>query len=381
MAGKSDLIKKIAGKIPYKVAAKDGELALKSKVAKASGDFRNFDTIEMMDPEMVPHLEKLGANNPFYIQHLEADKGYGKKALDTIEASAKKRGADAAYLNASPVGGTRGLSQEDAAAKVRKFYEKNGYQAATDRPATNTMMYKKLAARGAVIGGGGADLTGPQSSDGDDDFKVSAADWNQSVLAQPDESWGVADYVNYVLGHNKNLPDDINQQGVREKAEELGTAGFSGAINKVGKGVTKAAGNVGTADVVRGGLKSMLSPREAANAKMAAEMQQAAAARVAKEAEKQALREQVRQQAKREGLVNPMDISRRMNELSAQRLEATKAAIPEVQQGLAATASQEARQSVLNDIKALTDKKQADVVEQQNLKQLVQAQLKPGSGL
>lgn len=143
-----------AKKIAYKVAHKDGELALKSKVAKAGADFRDMDTVELMDPEMVPHLDKIGAENPVYIPYLEADKGYGSKALKVLEQSAKKRGADAAYLNASPMNGTRGLSQEEAASKLKEFYAKNGYQVAEDQ-GTNAMMYKKLAAAG-LIGAAGS---------------------------------------------------------------------------------------------------------------------------------------------------------------------------------------------------------------------------------
>lgn len=145
------LTEKMLKKVPYKVAAKDGELALKSPVAKAAADFRSLDTIEMMDPEMVQHLE--GFNNPIYVEHLEADKGYGSKALKQLEDSAKKRGADSAYLNASPVGGTRGLSQDEAARKVQEFYKKNGYQVAEEYKdgdkLTNTMMYKKLGLVGS----------------------------------------------------------------------------------------------------------------------------------------------------------------------------------------------------------------------------------------
>ncbi len=137
--------------IPYNVSAKDGELSLKSPVAKAGADMRSLDTVEMMDPEMMKHLEGAGIDNPAYLEHISADKGYGSKALAALEASAKKRGADGMYLNASPLGGTRGLSQQEAAAKVRDFYAKNGYQVAEDQ-ITNTMMYKKLMGQAGALG-------------------------------------------------------------------------------------------------------------------------------------------------------------------------------------------------------------------------------------
>lgn len=132
------------GKVPYKVSHKDGNLVLKSDVADASLDLRDMDTVESLDPEMVPFLEK-SKGTVGYVADLYADKGYGGKALTALEQSAKKRGADHIYLNASPLGGTRDLSQHEAAEKLREFYSKHGYQVAEDY-GTNTMMYKKLKA-------------------------------------------------------------------------------------------------------------------------------------------------------------------------------------------------------------------------------------------
>lgn len=135
----------IVEKIPYKVKSIDdgAELALESSKARASAEFRDLDTIEQLDPEMIKHLEKLKAERPIYIPILEAEKGYGAKALSALEKSAKKRGADAAYLNASPYGGTRGLPSKEAAEKLKKFYKEQGYTVAKDY-GDNAMMYKKL---------------------------------------------------------------------------------------------------------------------------------------------------------------------------------------------------------------------------------------------
>lgn len=127
--------------VKYKITDKSGELVLKSDVSRGTIEFRDIDTVEQMDSEMVPFLEPF--ENPAYLQHLEADKGYGAKTLKALETAAKRRGADVVYLNASPVGGTRGLNQETAAKKVRSFYESQGYIVAQDM-GTNTMMYKPL---------------------------------------------------------------------------------------------------------------------------------------------------------------------------------------------------------------------------------------------
>lgn len=146
------LAKKIPkGKTPYKIVSGMDEIALHSPKVNASGSLRTMGTVEMMDPEMVPRLEKLG-DNPFYIEALEAEKGYGAKGLNTLEKFAKKKGADVAYLNASPLGGTKGLSQEEAAAKLRDFYSKQGYQVADDY-GTNTTMFKKLGVMAAPTAG------------------------------------------------------------------------------------------------------------------------------------------------------------------------------------------------------------------------------------
>jgi hypothetical protein len=150
----SKLIKQFAE--PYIVKKTDNGLTLVSDVADASASFRDLDTIQHLDPEMLKYLEEIGSNNPVYIEHLEAQKGYGAKALKALEASAKKKGADGAYLNASPLGGTRGLSRSEAADKLKDFYEKNGYNIAEDY-GDNAMMYKKLAATlglGAAAGAG-----------------------------------------------------------------------------------------------------------------------------------------------------------------------------------------------------------------------------------
>ncbi len=149
-------------KLPYKIAARDGELALESAVAKGGADLRSLDTVELMDPEMVAHLEKIGAERPAYLASLEAKKGYGSKALAALEKSAKKRGADSMYLNASPLGGTRGLSQKDAARKVREFYERNGYAVAEDQQ-TNAMMLKKLRAQAGPTGKLPLNMNAPQT--------------------------------------------------------------------------------------------------------------------------------------------------------------------------------------------------------------------------
>lgn len=134
-------LEKEKGLIPYKIKDMGGDLELISPKAKASASFRDLDTIEQIDPEMIPFLEQY--ENPAYIEHLEAEKGYGAKALKKLEESAKKRGADSAYLNASPLEGGRGLSREEAAKKLKAFYESQGYKTAIDQ-GTNTMMYKKL---------------------------------------------------------------------------------------------------------------------------------------------------------------------------------------------------------------------------------------------
>ena len=67
--------------------------------------------------------------------------------------------------------------------------------------------------------------------DGQEQFHIPAQDWQQSVIAQPDQSWGAADYFNAALGYNKNLPQDINEENARQKAEDMAT-GFSGTIGK-----------------------------------------------------------------------------------------------------------------------------------------------------
>lgn len=127
--------------VPYKIKNIDGDLVLNSPKAKATAELRDLDTVEMLDHEMMPYLENF--DRPAYIQHLEAEKGYGAKALKKIEQAAKKNGADSAYLNASPLEGGRGLPREEAAQKLRAFYESQGYKPAIDQK-TNTMMYKKL---------------------------------------------------------------------------------------------------------------------------------------------------------------------------------------------------------------------------------------------
>lgn len=183
-----------AGKVPFKVVDDMGELALHSPKAKATAGFRSLDTVEMMDPEMVPYLEKLG-ENPIYIESLEADKGFGSKALRQLEKSAKKRGADVAYLNASPLGGTRGLDQEAAAAKVRDFYKNQGYQVADDY-GTNAMMYKKLMAGApASIG-----LTNPL-----DYIKKAATTYNEAKQKIADPLAGQLD-----LTKDGSLKDDYS---------------------------------------------------------------------------------------------------------------------------------------------------------------------------
>jgi hypothetical protein len=60
-------------------------------------------------------------------------------------------------------------------------------------------------------------------------------EWEKSVLAKPDKSWGAGDYANAVMGHNKNLPDDINQQIANKNAEDY--AGFG--IGTIGKASAK----------------------------------------------------------------------------------------------------------------------------------------------
>lgn len=146
MADVKKLAKKIAEKIPYKISEKEGELILKSPKASATGVFMSPETMAEYDSSLQKIAEEQ-ATNPFYIPALEAEKGYGKKALEKLEKAAKKRGADIAYLNASPLGGTRGLSQEQAAEKLREFYKKQGYNVAEDQK-TNTIMWKKLGLTG-----------------------------------------------------------------------------------------------------------------------------------------------------------------------------------------------------------------------------------------
>lgn len=130
-----------AEKVPYKLKYIYDEDAIKLESPKAKGsiEFRDPDTVNMLDPEMNDFI----GERPAYINTLEAEKGYGAKALNKLEQAAKKRGADSVYLNASPLNGTRGLNQEQAAQKLKEFYSKNGYQTALDQ-GTNTMMYKKL---------------------------------------------------------------------------------------------------------------------------------------------------------------------------------------------------------------------------------------------
>ena len=136
-------------RIPFKITNKDDELKLISPKAQVTGEIRDPETVEMLDPEMSPYLSgRVG-----YIPTLEAEKGYGSRALRAMEDKLKKEGAESIYLNASPLGGTRGLPLEDAAAKVRSFYEKEGYvpiEGIETSGPTNTMMYKKLMALSAM---------------------------------------------------------------------------------------------------------------------------------------------------------------------------------------------------------------------------------------
>jgi putative intracellular protease/amidase len=144
-------------RVPFKIKSDEygDEFNLISPKAKISAEMRTPETVEQFDPEMISYI----GDRPAYINTVESQKGYGKRALSAMEEKLKKQGADSIYLNASPLGGTRGLSQEDAAAKVRKFYQNAGYVPAVDQ-GTNTLMYKKLAGvlTGAKVGSDQVDM-------------------------------------------------------------------------------------------------------------------------------------------------------------------------------------------------------------------------------
>lgn len=133
----------------YTVRNKEDQLDLYSEPARASGELMYPDTVSEVDPEIMDHLEKAGIDPQklFRLNTLESDiSGYGEKALKKMEESAKKRGAEVSYLNASPMGILgipQGMTQESSAAKLRDYYQKQGYETVKDY-GTNTMMLKKL---------------------------------------------------------------------------------------------------------------------------------------------------------------------------------------------------------------------------------------------
>lgn len=135
----------------YTVRAKEDGLNLYSEPARASGSFLDPDSVAEMDPEIMEHLEKAGVDPKqlFRLETLESDiSGYGAKALKKMEESAKKRGAEVSYLNAAPMGylgKPAGMTQEQSAAKLRDYYQSQGYETVKDY-GSNTMMLKRLKA-------------------------------------------------------------------------------------------------------------------------------------------------------------------------------------------------------------------------------------------
>jgi hypothetical protein len=202
----------------YTVRSNDGDIRLYSEPAQASGTLLGADSVQEMDPEIIDHLNKLGVSPQelFRLETLNSDvSGYGAKALKKMEESAKNRGAEYSYLNAAPMGRMGippGMTQESSAAKLREYYQNQGYEPVKDY-GTNTMMLKKLKAmtpsaglpinvspsqgnnmpqqkQAFKVGEAPWEVASNNNNQAPAAFKVGEAPWEQGENEQPQEqSW------------------------------------------------------------------------------------------------------------------------------------------------------------------------------------------------
>ena len=110
-----------------------------------SSEYGNGTVVGTTYEEMIEYdssLENFVADRPYKIEHLESlvsGIGAGTEILKKLEDAAIADGADAFYLNASPMGFNAMKDLE----KLVNFYEDRGYEAIKDE-GTNVIMFKSV---------------------------------------------------------------------------------------------------------------------------------------------------------------------------------------------------------------------------------------------